>query len=929
MMTPCPKDEPIIIGRRPPLWPSRLQVGLCSLLLLITCTTALAMPVDVRPQTSSLGPLLFEAAANNRFLARAPGYNIIADMTGIEISDRAQAARLGFQLVGSLPVRPRPEQASKASTHRLSGRDHKQWRRWIERYQRIRYPAVYPAIDVVYYGREGQLEYDFIVAPGADIDSIRLRISGHQGLQIDKQGNLLIDFAGQRLRQQAPVVYQVDQAGRKRFIAGRYRLATNGLVGFDIAAYDPSRTLIIDPVLVYGSYLGNTGADQIHDLAVDNAGNSYIVGETTAGAYPAITQRRCSGPAVANCTAATAASNDVFVSKFSASGQLLFTTYLGGQQDDRGLAIAVDSNGDIYIAGSTLSRDFPTTAGSFDSTLNDGGDGFHDAFAAKLSADGSRLIYATYLGGAADDVAQAIVTDNGGQLYVSGWTRSADYPLVAPLQATPGGKKDAFVTRLNNLGQPVYSSYLGGQGDDVVRAMAIDTGGSRIYLTGFTASGDHDLSLPARGTRPWPTTPGAYDTLCGQSGACDGSDGNGNPLTAYDAFLTRLDAAGSSLGYSTFLGGGRYDYGNAIAVTVAGDVLIGGETLSADFPATPGSLDDSCEDRGDGQCQSAEGYLLRLSPNGGGQNDLVFATFLGGSATDTIADLAIDNSERIYLAGTSLSDDLPTRQSIVSGPPARPDNAVLTRSRNVFLANLDSSGSTLTFASYLGGRNDDRATAIAVDSGGIVHLAGYTLSADLSVSQGTAQPQHGDLLASATTTADDGFLLRIAPFLDGDLSATLNNDSNGQLTLGQQVRYTATVRNNGLQTAESVTLTDTLPDAVIFDAAQSDPGCQQYSGRLNCSLGALASGEQRQIDIVVRPKNQGSYSHQITVTALQTDSTPADNTASSDTVLVSPAAAATGGSAALGWLLPLALILLPGLRYYPVSGRRTSRTFGN
>ncbi len=631
-----------------------------------------------------------------------------------------------------------------------------------------------------------------------------------------------------------------------------------------------------------------------------------------------------------NTGSSNTAERESVTSKGPVTGERLGTTYLGGQNNDRGYAIAIDNNRDIYITGSTNSSDFPTTTTAFDSILNTGNSGFRDAFVAKLSADGSQLFYASFLGGQADDEALDIATNASGQAFVSGWTRSADFPLINPLQSGPSGKKDVFITRLNNLGQPVYSTYLGGQGDDVARAIAVDSQ-DRIYLTGFTASGDHDLSLPNKSTRPWPTTAGAYDIRCGQQGACDGSDRLGKTLTHYDAFLTRIDNAGSSLGYSTFLGGGRYDYGNALAITATGDIIVAGETLSADFPSTATAYISACQDRGDGQCLSAEGYVLRIRPNGTAGNDLVFASFIGGSAADAVTALSIDASERIYLALTSHSDDLPSQQAILAGPPERPDNAVLTRSRNAFVARLDSTASSLTFASYLGGKNDDRASAIAIDSNGLLHIAGYTLSANLPISNDANQARHGDLnAATSATTADDGFLLRIDTHADGNLAAELSSDAGTPVTLGQQVRFIATVKNLGLQTAEEVTLTDILPDAVIFAAGQSDPRCQYDSGRLNCQLGALPAGAQQQVSIVVQPKNQGNYQHQVTVSALQTDSNLADNTAS-NTIEVMAVNASTGGSAAFSWILLLSLVSLPLLRRadYPASGRRTSSTLGS
>ncbi len=903
------------------------------------------------PLTAAPLPFVSMPGSETAYEARLSNIDIRSDRQGIHFRIPGHDGTLNLRLDGvDLPA-PVPEQPRRTRVTRLVGTDRSAWRHATLPFGRLRYPGVYPGIDLVLYERNGRLEYDFIVAPGADPERIRLAVDGGTA-QLAPGGRLRFGRPGRWFSQSPPVSYQIDADGRRQAVDSRYVVDARGRIGFRVAAYDPGRTLVIDPVLVYGSYLGGQGPDRIHAIAVDAAGNTIVVGETAAGGFSAQSSRRCTSNTTALCPSGTTASSDAFVAKIDPQGRLVFTTYLGGSRNDAGLGVAIDANGGILVTGTTNSSDFPT-AGPSPGELNRAtaacatvadpaqnaaclqdlrSGGFRDAFVARLSPDGGQLTYSRYLGGRADDVGLAITTDATGQAHVTGWTLSPDLPTVNPVQAASGGKRDVFVARFDGNGNPVYSSYLGGHGDDEPRAIAVDAAG-RIYLTGFTASGNQDLARPTpRSTTPWPTTAGAYDTLCGSTGACDGSVASGGGrVVNYDAFVTRLDSGGTTIGYSTFLGGRRYDYGNAIAVTSTGDIVVGGETASADFPVTPNAYDTDCLDDGNGRCgRSADGFVVRLTPNGGGTADLVFGTYLGGSHEDLVSALALDTAERIHLTGTTLSDDFPTTSDgLMPGPPDRPDNAVLTRDRAVYAARLDQTGNRLEFSSWYGGLHEEQGTAIAVDDNGRIHVAGYTTSHDLPITTTAAQSAHGDRLDDAAVTADDGFVVRIDEQTQGDLAVDLVADAPGTIGLGQSIRYTATIRNLGTLPATGIVLEDRLPpQAVLFDPVRSDPactphkdatacpadrlsaeGCQPYVGLVRCRIDALAAGASRTLSIVVQPKNQGTYTHTVAVSAVQSEADTSNDTASVS-VTVEHRPDPGGGSAGIG---PALLALLPPL----------------
>ena len=481
-------------------------------------------------------------------------------------------------------------------THYLIGSDPAQWRTNVPSYAKVRYQDVYPGIDLLYYGNPQQLEYDFLVAPGANPGAISFNLAtlasssaGELKLlpQIDPNGDLVIRAGEAEMRLHKPVVYQGGENSPRHFVESRYLLRGDDQVTFAIASYDPGKLLVIDPVLTYSSYLGGSGEDIGSAIAVDSTGSAYVTGWTSSLDFP-----------TANALQASYGGNafDAFVTKLTPDGSaFVYATYLGGSDgSDRATAIAVDAFGSASVTGHTFSTDFPTASPLQGS--HGGGFNLQDAFVTKLSSDGSALVYSTYLGGSGEDIASAIALDSSGSAYVTGQTSSADFPTANPLQGLFG--TNAFVTKLTPDGSAlVYSTYLGGSlpwglftpRSDAGRGIAVDSSGS-AYVTGVTTSIDFPTVNPLQGSH---------------ISCCVGSNG-----VRSDAFVTKLNPGGSALVYSTYLGGFDSDAGNGIAVDSSGGAYIIGSTLSTDFP-TANALQGSI---GDEPCEHA--FVTKLAPDG-------------------------------------------------------------------------------------------------------------------------------------------------------------------------------------------------------------------------------------------------------------------------------------------------------------------------
>ncbi len=629
-------------------------------------------------------PLIFEANrgqtdARVKFLSRGPGYTLFLTESEAVLSLRGTDGKGHALRVKLLDAKAEPKMTGLARLPGVSnyfiGRDRSKWQTGVPHFAKVGYEGVYPGIDLVFYGTpQRRLEYDFVVAPGADPAAITIEFAGAEALEIDTNGDLILRVTGGVVRQIKPLVYQ-EIDGARQAIAGAYVSRGERRIGFEIASYDSDRALVIDPVLVFSTYLGGTARDEGQAIAVDGDGDAYVTGLTLSTAFPT------AGP----LQAANAGDRDAFVTKLGADGStLVYSTYLGGSGRDEARGIAVDGGGNAYVTGITGSTDFPTA-----SPLQAANAGFFDIFVTKLDPAGAALVYSTYLGGGGNDFVAAIAIGGDGSAYVTGQTGSTDYPTVNPFQASNAGGFDATVSKLNPAGTAlVYSTYLGGGGPgfltrfDAARGIAVD-GAGNAYVTGFAGSA-------------------AFPTVNAFQAAKAGGD--------FDAFVTKIDPAGDALVYSTYLGGGGTDIGSDIVVDDDGNAYVTGRTESTDFP-TASPL--QAANAGD-----FDTFVTKIDPAG---TALIYSTYLGGGGTELGLGIAIDGGRRAYLTGSTESTDFPTEDAFQAANAGGLDAYVTT---------INAAGTGLFYSTYLGGGADDLGRGIAVDGGDNAYVAGQSASAD-------------------------------------------------------------------------------------------------------------------------------------------------------------------------------------------------------
>jgi hypothetical protein len=566
---------------------------------------------------------------------------------------------LGITFPGAKPgVEPLGESASYPVSYYLASAQ--SWQSGM-RWERVRYRQIYPGIDLVLLTNGGQLEYNLEIRPGADPSRIRIRYHG-AAVQLNKKGDLVIRIGQEEMLQRRAFAFQDDF---HRTIECAYHLE-HGDITLRLGRYDPRRTLTIDPVLNFSTYLGGPYYDAIYALAADSAGNVYLTGETSSGSL--------SG----GSTQPARSSRDAWVAKLNSSGsQLLYLVYLGGSGNDSGRRIAVDSSGNAYVTGMTASADFPTTSGAYSTHSS----GLQEAFVSKVGPTG-QLQYSTYLGGGSD-AGFAIAVDNTGAVYVAGQTASVAFPVTAgTIQATnQGGFSDCFVSKLNAAGASLlYSTYLGGSAMDLCTGIAIDVSGD-AYVTGTTYSSNFPTALPMQ------------SSLLGSA----------------NAFVAEVNPTGSGLLYSTYLGGSGTDNGNAIAVDSSGAAYVAGSTSSVDFPTTAAATQTVLQGL-------YNAFVSKLAPDGSG---LSYSTYIGGSGVDNATAIAVDSSGQAVAGGYTTSPNFPVSNAI---------QTAFQGGFDAFATVLSATGSSLVFSSYFGGTGDDRGFAVAALPGDNLALGGMTAS---------------------------------------------------------------------------------------------------------------------------------------------------------------------------------------------------------
>ena len=711
-------------------------------------------------------PLSFEANHGQaepkvKFLARGRGYTLLLTPTEAVLSlrdpgvrerksrnpERAATHDAGQSVDGLALVHmklaggnPTPEVLAQDRQPGIAnyfiGNDPTRWHTKIPTYAKVWYRNVYPGVDLVYYGKQGELEYDFVVQPGANPKAIALEIeTGNSKFEtrqpriknlkskIDANGNLVIQTDAGEVRFNKPTVYQPTERSQSsvvssqlksatdnprttgpanslftihnsQLLAGRYVLTADNRIHFEIPSYDKTEPLIIDPALSYSTYLGGPNLDQANAIAVDGAGDAYVAGFASSS-FPTTL-----GPAYGG-------GFDAFVTKLNASGSVVYATYLGGESTDHVLGIAVDAAGSAYVTGQTYSSAFPTTAGAYQPVYH----GFSDAFVTKLSPDGSSLAYSTYIGGSGIDEGRAIAVDPLGNAYIAGKTYSTDFPafpFLTPLQGANKGNGDAFVAELNASGSSlVYSTYLGGSDADQANGIAVDALGN-ASVTGSTSSSD-------------------FPVLNAPLGVCGSCASKIN-----DAFVTEIGVNGSTLVYSTFLGGSDDDQGTAIALDTTGNAYVTGSTFSSGptntcptctpFPTTPGAFQTSLVGGG-------SAFVAKISAGGGGLS-LLYSTYLGADNYTYGQGIAVLLGNA-YVTGVTGANTFPAASPIQATKAGFPD---------AFLTQLDPTGTSLSFSTYLGGSSLDEANGIALDPLANAYVTGDTNSTNfpaMNASQGT------------------------------------------------------------------------------------------------------------------------------------------------------------------------------------------------
>lgn len=579
-------------------------------------------------------------------------------------------------LSASRKMQIRSEGAPRARFNFLLGNDSSKWRTNVYGYSSILYEEVFHKVDLRFYGnKSGELEYDIIVKPGADVSDIKFGYQGIRNLKIDKKGSLVIHLRTENLKQNLPRIFQ--QIGSKTVdVQGSYIIKPNPgngtfYYGFKLGTYNRAYPVFIDPVMSFSTYFGGIDGDSVRGIDVDSAGNIYITGETdsldfpiTPGAYQSTLQI-----------------SEGFVTKLTPDGQsIIYSTFLGGSDADQCQSIKADDDGTAYVSCFTASIDFPTINPFQPSRHGDA-----DSAVAKLSPNGSALLFSSYFGGSSD---QDIITGigiNNHNLYVAGTTESKDFPTFNALQPNfSAGVQDGFLAKFNAAGNVLlFSTYWGGTGAEFLDGMTVDLSGN-AYVTGRTDSND------------FPITPGAYQTKC--KNFC------------IDAFVSKISSDGSTLFYSTFLGGNTNDQGRAIAVDSSGAAYVAGDTSSEDFPIV-----NAAQPNFGG---AADVFVTKISDDG---SALIYSTFLGAFGGEIAYSLDLDNYGAAYVAGESLSTDFPTKNELAGKCHSE---------RDIFVTKIVPDGATFEYSTCLGGTDFDNLHGIVVDGNGTAYVVGQTLSHD-------------------------------------------------------------------------------------------------------------------------------------------------------------------------------------------------------
>ena len=646
----------------------------------LTAARHASLPLRFEPNVGQID-------ASVDFLARGNGYTIfltpsesvlvfgaaarsLGDASSKSASKTAAVLRMQFAGANPAPKLTGVE-ALPGITNYFIGSEPDKWRTDIVAFAKVRYAQIYPGIDLVYYGNARNVEYDFVLAAGADATQIRMKIVGAERMVVNDDGELVLGVAGGELRQPAPLIYQNGASG-KTLIAGGYVLHGKE-VGFALGTYDRTRALVIDPVLIYSTYLGGSGIDQVNSIHVGPTGDAYVTGVTSSVNFPL----------QGTPSSTHGGGQDVFVTKMNLAGNgLTYSTYIGGIGADIGNDIVVSGAGTAYITGSTTSINYPVVTPTIAAQV-----GGTDAFLTKLTSAGNGIVYSTYWGSTGFEEGTSVTVDPADNAYIAGNTSAPNFPTQTAFQAALAGGMDAFMTKFSVAGNSiVYSTYLGGAADDRANDMKV-ADDAAVFVIGSTTSANFPIKSPA----------------------LQASLGGGR-----DAFLTHFSLAGNALLYSTFIGGASDDEAFGMAIDAPMNAYVTGRTSSVNFP-TQVPMQGSY---GGG---TADAFVIKINPPG---SAIVFSSFLGGLGEDVGQGVALDGLNNVFLTGSTRSGNFPTQL------PIQP---TLGGETDAFVTKLTLSGGALIYSTYLGGVGVDEGQGVSVDLIGQAYVAGFTESINFPV----------------------------------------------------------------------------------------------------------------------------------------------------------------------------------------------------
>jgi hypothetical protein len=670
-------------------------------------------------------PLRFEANrgqwdASVQYATQGGGYEILFTEHGPSLRfDRSHAIDISLLHGNRQPVIEGLDPMKLRTNYMIGARA--KWHTEVPNYGRVAYRQAYPGVDVIYYGSRNQLEYDFVLAPGADPGAIRMSFSGASHPRITRGGDLVLETPGGQMIQKRPLIYQEgiyqegiypgSPAGRRE-IGGRYVLLGGNTVGVKVDGYDKRRKLIIDPILAYSTYLGGTGQDQINAVYLTPNGRLYMVGQTDTQFFTAI-----NGAYDNNIAGVINVFLAIVDTTQAGQDQLIYFSYLGGSSDDIPLAVTVDPSGVAYMTGTTTSTDFPMAGNSLQ-TL--GPATVTEAFVAVIDPSqygGVSLIYSTFLGGQTGaQSGNAIAVDSNDNIYVVGTTASSDFPVTANAYAINlYGPSDAFLTEFSesNATAPIYSSFLGGENDDDGRAILIAPNG-QVYV-GISTDG---LLFPLAGYSYNPNNSGGYDVAI--------------------ALFDTTQSGVASLIYSTYLGGSGNDAVRGFAQDKSGNLVVTGYTLSTNFPVTSDAMQPTYAGGGDAFVSVVNAFTPTAF--------MKYSTFLGGSEGEVANAVTVDTAGYIYVTGYTLSPNFPVTHNAPVPTWGQGIEIFLTK----FQPHVAGS-SAIQYSTYFGGATLNTGMAIAVDPNFTAYVAGWT-GGEFPTSPNSAQGGYGGGIS-------DGFLL--------------------------------------------------------------------------------------------------------------------------------------------------------------------------